>query len=107
MAGSSAPGNAGSEAAGDKSLWTEKEYGDFSLRFDYQLEPGGNSGVYVRVPENALLSHDLFEGFFARAGLAASNGEARREEFENLELDAKNARRGLWGSCNPLPPACS
>lgn len=35
------------------------------------------------------------------------NGEARREEFENLQLDAKNARRGLWGACNPLPPACT
>lgn len=35
------------------------------------------------------------------------NGESRREEFENLQLDAKNARRGLWGACNPLPPACT
>ena len=26
------------------------EYGDFNLRLDYQVDVGGNSGVYVRVP---------------------------------------------------------
>jgi hypothetical protein len=26
------------------------EYGDFNLRLDYQVDEGGNSGVYVRVP---------------------------------------------------------
>jgi micrococcal nuclease len=35
------------------------------------------------------------------------NGESRLEELQNLQLDAKNARRGLWGACNPLPPACT
>lgn len=37
---------------GDKGPWlrTREEYGDFNLRFDYQVSPGGNSGVYVRVP---------------------------------------------------------
>ena len=33
-------------------LRTAKEYGDFNLRFDYQVSPGGNSGIYVRVPKN-------------------------------------------------------
>jgi hypothetical protein len=33
-------------------LRTAKEYGDFNLRFDYQVSPGGNSGVYVRVPKD-------------------------------------------------------
>jgi hypothetical protein len=31
-----------------------REVGDFNLRFDYQLEAGGNSGVYVRVPADGL-----------------------------------------------------
>lgn len=35
-------------------LRTAEQYGDFSLRFDYLVSPGGNSGVYVRVPENGL-----------------------------------------------------
>lgn len=37
---------------GAKGPWlrTADQYGDFNLRFDYQVSPGGNSGVYVRVP---------------------------------------------------------
>jgi micrococcal nuclease len=35
------------------------------------------------------------------------NGASRVDEFNALELDAKNARRGLWSMCNPLPPACT
>jgi len=36
------------------------------------------------------------------------NGAAREEEFNALELDAKNARRGLWTMCSGmLPPACT
>ena len=31
-------------------LRSAAEYGDFNFRLDYQLDPGGNSGVYVRVP---------------------------------------------------------
>jgi hypothetical protein len=39
---------------GKGGVWlrSEKEYGDFTLRLDYKIKPGGNSGVYVRVPEN-------------------------------------------------------
>ena len=39
-------------------LRTDKEYGDFNLRFDYQVSPGGNSGIYVRVPKNGLHHRD-------------------------------------------------
>lgn len=35
------------------------------------------------------------------------NGASRVDEFNALELDAKNAKRGLWSACNPLPPACT
>lgn len=39
---------------GEKGPWlrSAEEYGDFNLRFDYQVSEGGNSGVYVRVPQN-------------------------------------------------------
>jgi hypothetical protein len=39
-------------------LRSDKQYGDFNLRFDYQLDPGGNSGVYVRVPKNGKHHRD-------------------------------------------------
>jgi micrococcal nuclease len=34
------------------------------------------------------------------------DGDSRLEEFESLQLDAMRANRGLWGECDPLPPAC-
>ena len=39
---------------GKKGPWlrSEQEYGDFNLRLDYKVRPGGNSGVYTRVPKN-------------------------------------------------------
>lgn len=40
--------------SGKKGPWlrSAKEYGDFSFRVEYFLSDGGNSGVYVRVPED-------------------------------------------------------
>ena len=32
---------------------TEKQYGDFDLRFEWKIAPGGNSGVIYRVTEDA------------------------------------------------------
>ncbi len=43
---------------GDDGGWlgTEKDYGDFELRLEYRLKPGGNSGVYIRAPETGHIS---------------------------------------------------
>ena len=40
------------ECTGQPGPWlrSQREYGDFNLRLEYKLKPGGNSGVYVRVP---------------------------------------------------------
>ena len=39
---------------GERGPWLRslKQYGDFNLRLEYKLQPGGNSGVYVRVPHD-------------------------------------------------------
>ena len=34
------------------------------------------------------------------------DGQSRLDEFKALQLDAMVNKRGLWGACNPLPPAC-
>lgn len=39
-------------------LETEKQYGNFTLRFDYKLEPGGNNGIDVRGMEIQILDDD-------------------------------------------------
>lgn len=37
---------------GEKGPWlrSKDQFGDFNLRLEYKLKPGGNSGVYCRVP---------------------------------------------------------
>ncbi len=54
------------------------------------------------VPENALLSHDLFEGLFARAGLATDIDLF--EEFPtNYEVAARRLHRWVRGDWQLLP----
>ena len=67
-----------------------------------------------RIPENALLSHDLFEGSFARAGMV-SNVEVFEEFPSHYEVALTRQHRwvrGDWqllpwilGRHGPLPPA--
>ena len=42
------------ECTGEKGPWlrSKAEHGDFNLRLEYKLREGGNSGVYIRVPED-------------------------------------------------------
>jgi cyclic beta-1,2-glucan synthetase len=55
-----------------------------------------------RIPENALLSHDLFEGVFARAGLVTDIDLF--EEFPtNYEVAARRRQRWVRGDWQLLP----
>jgi hypothetical protein len=38
-------------AKGGGNLYTEKEYGDFELRFEFRLEAGSNNGIGIRTPK--------------------------------------------------------
>ena len=55
-----------------------------------------------RVPENAMLSHDLFEGIFARAGLA-SDVELVEEFPARLDVAVKRQHRWTRGDWQLLP----
>ena len=55
-----------------------------------------------RVPENALLSHDLFEGVFARAGLA-SDVEVVDEFLSRYDVAGKRQHRWTRGDWQLLP----
>ncbi len=37
-------------------LGTNRDFADFELRLEYRLTPGGNSGVYIRAPEQGHIS---------------------------------------------------
>ncbi|WGD29118.1 glucoamylase family protein [Ancylobacter sp. WKF20] len=55
-----------------------------------------------RIPDNTLLSHDLFEGVFARAGLA-SDIEVVEEFPSRYEVVAKRQHRWMRGDWQLLP----
>lgn len=55
-----------------------------------------------RVPENALLSHDLFEGIFARAGLA-SDIELIEDFPSRYDVAVKRQHRWTRGDWQLLP----
>ena len=38
------------QGTGGGNLFTEKEYGDFTLRFEFQLTPGANNGLGIHAP---------------------------------------------------------
>jgi hypothetical protein len=41
-------------------LMSEREYGDFELELEYRLPPGGNSGVFLRAPEDGQITGSQF-----------------------------------------------
>ena len=65
---------------GGGNLFTEKEYEDFILRFEFKLEYGANNGIGIRAP---------LEGDAAFLGM----------EIQILEEGA--AERGRWGKLRP------
>jgi len=40
------------------NLYTEKEYGDFAVRFEFKLPPGGNNGLAIRYPGTGNAAYD-------------------------------------------------
>lgn len=46
---------------GARSIYTEKEYGDFVFSFEFKLTPGGNSGIGIRVPAGGHPAADGME----------------------------------------------
>jgi len=47
--------------AGSGNLWTEKDYSDFTLRFEFKLSSDCNNGLGVRTPFGGHASVDGFE----------------------------------------------
>ena len=66
--------------------------GSFTGKGIYDID-AFQKATELRIPENAILSHDLFEGIFARAGLV-SDVEVVEEYPERYEVS--NARQHRW-----------
>jgi len=59
------------------NLYTEKEYGDFIFRFDFQLTPGANNGLGIHAP---------LEGDAAYVGKEIQIIDNTAPEYEKLEV---------------------
>lgn len=70
---------------GQKGPWirSAEEYGDFNLRFDYQVEVGGNSGVYVRVPADG--NHHRENDTLPPAGFEVQVLDDAAPQYKNLK----------------------
>ncbi len=75
--------------------------GSFTGKGIYDLDAFG-AAMAGRVPENALLSHDLFEGAFARAGLV-TDVELFDEFPSNYLVSAARQHRWARGDWQLLP----
>lgn len=58
-------------------LGTGRDYADFVLRLEYRLDPAGNSGVYLRAPE---------EGWISRAGMEIQLLDDNHPKYARLDF---------------------
>lgn len=58
-------------------LGTTRDYADFELRLEYKLKPGGNSGIYLRAPE---------EGWISRLGMEIQILDDFHPSYANLDF---------------------
>jgi len=65
----------------------------------------GRTLAYVYVGNQEVNSLMVERGYACVLHIPPA-GDDRVEEFEALQLDAERSMRGLWGICDPLPPAC-
>jgi hypothetical protein len=65
------------KGTGGGNLFTEKEYGDFALRFEFQLTPGANNGLGIHAP---------LEGDAAYVGKELQILDNTADKFKDLEV---------------------
>lgn len=58
-------------------LGTDRDYANFELQVDYRLTPGGNSGIYLRAPQ---------EGHISRAGMEIQLLDDFHPKYANLDF---------------------
>jgi cyclic beta-1,2-glucan synthetase len=98
----SAPGGIDPYAATSSDIYQDMfGEGSFTGKGIYDID-AFESALGSKVPENTLLSHDLFEGIFARAGLA-SDIEVVEESPTRYDVSVKRQHRWTRGDWQLLP----
>lgn len=74
-----------------------ERYGDFVFRAEYKIEPGGNSGLYIRAPLNGRQSRIGFEfQIFGDPVDGAVTPESSGAIYDVRPPDANRIRPGEW-----------
>ena len=77
------------------------------LNFDVQCtDMYGRTLAYVIVDGQEVNSLLVSRGYGCVLSIPP-DGQSRVDEFKALQKDAMVNKRGLWGACDPLPPACT
>ena len=98
----SGPGGVDPYAAAVSDVYQDLfEEGSFTGKGVYDVD-AFKVALEGKVPENALLSHDLFEGIFARAGLV-TDVDLFEEFPANYEVAARRNHRWVRGDWQLLP----
>ncbi len=98
----SGPGGVDPYAAATSDVYQDLfEEGSYTGKGIYDVD-AFEEALEGRVPENSLLSHDLFEGLFARAGLL-SDVDLFEEFPSNYEQSARRLHRWARGDWQLLP----
>ena len=66
----------------------------------------GRTLAYVLVDGQEVNSLIIQRGYGCVLHISP-DGDARADEFKAYQTEAKTKKAGLWGACDPLPPACT
>lgn len=80
---------------GGGNLFTEKEYGNFALRFEFKLTSGGNNGIGIRAPYEGDAAYQGMEIQILDDGDAMYKGVIRPEQYHGSVYDVIPARTGF------------
>lgn len=76
------------------------------LTYDVEkMDMYGRTLAWVTVDGNDV-NKLMVERGYACVLYIPPDGMSRYDEFKALQADAKAHSRGVWGACDPLPPAC-
>ena len=82
-------------ADGGGNLFTEKEYANFVLRFEFRLTPGGNNGIGIRAPLEGRASYVGMEIQILDDEHEKYRGQIKPEQYHGSIYDVVAAKRGF------------
>lgn len=82
-------------ADGGGNLFTEKEYANFVLRFEFRLSEGGNNGIGIRAPYEGDAAYQGMEIQVLDDGAERYRGRLKPAQFHGSVYDVVPAKQGF------------